>query len=100
MLPNGFLYAKEWVLYAYSLMRRGPGVLIMVTRVRLAGSGCLITVGVVVCAVMTSFVYVKKISRGVVLFWANIGLIVIGNCVAGRVQGYRSEIFSCLKVVL
>ena len=46
----------------------------------------LITVGVVVCAVMTSFVYVKKISRGVVLFWANIGLIVIGNCVAGRVQ--------------
>ena len=85
MLPNGFLYAKIWVLYAYSLMR-GPGVLIMGARVRLAGNGCLITVGVVVCAVMTSFVYVKKISRGVVLFWANIGLIFIGNCVAGRVQ--------------
>ena len=45
-----------------------------------------ITVGVVVYGAVTSFVYVKKISRGVVLFWANIGLIVICNCVAGRVQ--------------
>ena len=72
MLPNGFLYAKIWVLYAYSLMR-GPGVLIMGARVRLAGNGCLITVGVVVCAVMTSFVYVKKISAGLFCFGQILG---------------------------